>query len=608
MANPDVVCHGILNCKPTQEDPRFLYSFEDPPVESARWFLTNTRLEELPNSNIPAREVRKWGLKRGAEVGVNSRGRIITVQNIPVAEWYEWPKHDTTPSAYPHYSFDLDITGRIDPSQYSQREQEQIGYMIDTVRAFLVTTEGRLGYGQRVSLSATYGSGKSFAIDSLALALALESHDRRKRGLPPLHIVYLSLGERPEDSSNLDEYQFTRDIFFPNGRPVIERWQTNMTATDEDSVEMAHLVHARVQRIVEMRPKGDRLVMNDVVLLIDSVTRLGRSFKDVYIPKPDENPSAGGIYPGVTKHLLRYLSMSGNHEGLHEGSLTMISTALLYTDERGDDQYYGTAKGSGNVNVGFWGGAESTQLPHDYMNLADEVGHPAINLKGCLARNMGKIKHPRSETDELNEHEVYLLASRYLKFLKHLAATQGLDVALRRLHTDIKATRGMHMTELYKRGAAEADQLELEALQKQFNTLMRKAASLDAFRVSTWLFGALSGLLNQGKVSPNRMWPYFRRILWSILHHSSFQKTNEASELEVVVNSYGKEEAPIEDKPESDSGLRPPPMAGSKKVRKRVSLESSETPDSEEREVSIAQKSSNNNGKKPSRRQRVSIS
>lgn len=194
-----------------------------------------------------------------------------------------------------------------------------------------------IGYGQRGLLVASPKSGKTVMLQNLAHAILGNN--------PDLTMIILLVDERPEEVTEMQ-----RSV---RGAEVIS------STFDEPAtrhVQVAEMVIEKAKRLVEMK--------KDVVILLDSITRLARAYNTV-VPTSGK-VLTGGVDANALQRPKRFFGAARNIE--EGGSLTIIATALIETGSRMDDVIYEEFKGTGNMEV------------HLERRLSEKRVYPAINL------------------------------------------------------------------------------------------------------------------------------------------------------------------------------------------------------------------------------------
>lgn len=193
-----------------------------------------------------------------------------------------------------------------------------------------------IGKGQRGLIVSPPKAGKTMMLQSLAQSI---SHNN-----PDCHMIILLIDERPEEVTEMERTTTAEVISSTFDEPASRH------------VQVAEMVIARAKRLVEHK--------KDVVILLDSITRLARAYNTVV-------PSSGKILTGgVDANALhrpkRFFGAARNMED--GGSLTIIATALIETGSRMDDVIYEEFKGTGNMEL------------HLDRNIAEKRIYPAINI------------------------------------------------------------------------------------------------------------------------------------------------------------------------------------------------------------------------------------
>ena len=189
----------------------------------------------------------------------------------------------------------------------------------DNVTSRIIDLIAPIGKGQRALLVAPPKSGKTVMMKNLAHAL-VANH-------PEVHLIVLLVDERPEEVTEMQ-------------RTV--RGEVISSTFDEPAqrhVQVAEIVIERAKRLVELK--------KDVVILLDSITRLARAYNNV-LPSSGKVLS-GGVDANALQRPKRFFGAARNIE--EGGSLTIIGTALVDTGSRMDEVIYEEFKGTGNCEV-----------------------------------------------------------------------------------------------------------------------------------------------------------------------------------------------------------------------------------------------------------------
>ena len=176
-----------------------------------------------------------------------------------------------------------------------------------------------IGRGQRGLIVSPPKAGKTTVLKQIANGITTNYRD--------LHLMVVLIGERPEEVTDMDRSVAAEVISSTFDEPV-----TNHTRVAEMALE-------RAKRLVE----GGR----DVVILLDSITRLTRAY-NLVVP-PSGRTLSGGIDPAALYPPKRFFGAARNIE--EGGSLTIIATCLIDTGSRMDDVIYEEFKGTGNLEL-----------------------------------------------------------------------------------------------------------------------------------------------------------------------------------------------------------------------------------------------------------------
>ena len=199
---------------------------------------------------------------------------------------------------------DQRITLEMDPKELSTR-------LIDLIAP--------IGKGQRGLIVSPPKAGKTILLKKIANAITTK--------YPDIEVIVLLIDERPEEVTDMQ-----RSI---RGEVIYSTFDE----LPEHHIKVAEMVLERAQRLVEHK--------KDVVILLDSITRLARAY-NLTIP-PTGRTLSGGLDPGALHKPKRFFGAARNIED--GGSLTIIATALIDTGSRMDDVIYEEFKGTGNMEL-----------------------------------------------------------------------------------------------------------------------------------------------------------------------------------------------------------------------------------------------------------------
>ncbi|WP_216680153.1 transcription termination factor Rho [Hymenobacter siberiensis] len=230
-----------------------------------------------------------------------------------------------------------------------------------------------IGKGQRGLIVAQPKTGKTVLLQEIANAIA-ENH-------PEVYLMVLLIDERPEEVTDM-------------ARTVkAEVLSSTFDETADRHVKIAEMALDKARRLVECG--------HDVVILLDSITRLARAYNTV---QPSSSRIlSGGIDAGALQKPKRFFGAARNVEG--GGSLTIIATALIETGSKMDEVIFEEFKGTGNMEL---------QLDR---KLANKRVFPAIDIPASGTRREDLLM----SKDELNR--VWVLR----KFMSDMTATEAME-------------------------------------------------------------------------------------------------------------------------------------------------------------------------------------
>jgi transcription termination factor Rho len=200
----------------------------------------------------------------------------------------------------------------------------------------LIDLVAPIGKGQRGLIVAPPKAGKTVLLKKVANSI--------EKMYPEIEMIVLLVDERPEEVTDMQ-----RSI----GGEVI---YSTFDELPQNHVKVAEMVLARAQRLVEHG--------KDVVILLDSITRLARAY-NLVIP-PTGRTLSGGLDPGALHKPKKFFGAARKME--EGGSITILATALIETGSRMDDVIFEEFKGTGNMEL------------HLDRKLSEKRIFPAINL------------------------------------------------------------------------------------------------------------------------------------------------------------------------------------------------------------------------------------
>ena len=206
----------------------------------------------------------------------------------------------------------------------------------NSLAARLIDLIAPIGKGQRAMIVSQPKAGKTTLLKQIAAGISAN--------YPDSHLMVLLIDERPEEVTEMKRVIQGEVIY------------STFDELPEHHTRIAEMVQERAMRLVEQG--------RDVVILLDSLTRLTRAY-NLVIP-PTGRTLSGGMDPGALHKPKRFFGAARNIEG--GGSLTVIATALVETGSRMDDIVYEEFKGTGNMEI------------HLDRKLAEKRVFPAIDI------------------------------------------------------------------------------------------------------------------------------------------------------------------------------------------------------------------------------------
>lgn len=255
-----------------------------------------------------------------------------------------------------------------------------------------------VGFGQRGLIVAPPKAGKTTLLKEIANSVTTNH--------PDVELIILLIDERPEEVTDI-ERSVKADVV-----------SSTFDSTPENHVKVTELVLERAMRLVEHK--------KDVVILMDSITRLARAY-NLVIP-PSGRTLSGGIDPAAFHRPKRFFGAARNIED--GGSLTILATALVETGSRMDDVIYEEFKGTGNMEL------------HLDRSLAERRIFPAIDIRRSGTRKE-ELLIPKDKLDKLWAMRKAMTDSPDFveRFLKTLRQTKTNDEFYQLIGEQRKATK-----------------------------------------------------------------------------------------------------------------------------------------------------------------------
>ncbi|HEY6965133.1 MAG TPA: transcription termination factor Rho, partial [Erythrobacter sp.] len=299
---------------------------------------------------VSPNQVRRWGLRTGDTVEGEIRAprdgeRYFALTSLAKVNFDDpdavrlRTNFDNLTPLYPDQKLTLDT---LDPTV-----KDKSARVID-----IIAPQGK---GQRALIVAPPRTGKTVLLQNIAKAIT-DNH-------PEVFLIVLLVDERPEEVTDMQRSVKGEVISSTFDEPANRH------------VQVAEMVIEKAKRLVEHK--------HDVVILLDSITRLGRAYNTV-VPSSGK-VLTGGVDANALQRPKRFFGAARNIE--EGGSLSIIATALIDTGSRMDEVIFEEFKGTGNMEV------------HLDRGLVDRRIFPSINVERSGTRKEELLYHP----DELNK-------------------------------------------------------------------------------------------------------------------------------------------------------------------------------------------------------------
>ena len=344
----------------------------DTDVKGQNAYLRQLKRNLLPSpedAELPKNLVQKFRLRPGQYINglAQPRGPRALVQKIELVDGKPWEQM----VRHPHFG---DLTS-IDPHERIKLEhghREYVTRVLDLVSP--------VGKGQRALIVAPPKTGKTIMLQRIAGAITTNH--------PDIHLMVVLIDERPEEVTDMRRSIKGEVLASSSDRP------------SGDHLKVAELAVERARRLVE----GGK----DVVILLDSITRLARAFNK------EVDSSGRTLTGGVDSRALeRPKRIFGSARATEEaGSLTIIGTALIDTGSRMDEVIFEEFKGTGNSEVTL-----------DRL-LAEKRIFPAVNIPQSGTRKEEKLFTPK-EYEKVKKLRQMLFSVKPIEAMEALVKRLG---------------------------------------------------------------------------------------------------------------------------------------------------------------------------------------
>ena len=272
----------------------------------------------LPGENdvyVAPSQIRRFNLKTGDIIAGNRRVKtaaekfaaLLYIKNVngyPISVIEKRPSFENLTPIFPNERLHMETVGRT------------------TTAMRVLDLLSPIGKGQRGMIVSPPKAGKTTLLKQIAQAITTNH--------PDMHLIILLIDERPEEVTDIKE-----SVIGDN----VEVIYSTVDELPERHKRVSEMVIERAKRLVEHR--------RDVIILLDSITRLARAY-NLVVP-PSGRTLSGGLDPAALHMPKRFFGAARNmREG---GSLTILASALVETGSRMDDVIYEEFKGTGNMEL-----------------------------------------------------------------------------------------------------------------------------------------------------------------------------------------------------------------------------------------------------------------
>ncbi|MDF2607343.1 MAG: transcription termination factor Rho [Bacillales bacterium] len=387
--NKKELIYAILQAKADQEELSYMEGVLEIIQSEGYGFLRPSNYSPSPaDIYISASQIRRFDLRNGDKVYGKVRKpkeneRFFGLLQIDAVNGHdpetakERVHFPALTALYPERQIRLETT----PNKISTRIMDVIS---------------PVGFGQRGLIVAPPKAGKTQLIKEVANSISTN--------YPDAELLILLIDERPEEVTDIERSVKAEVI------------SSTFDEVPENHIKVSELVLERAMRLVEHK--------KDVIILMDSITRLARAY-NLVVP-PSGRTLSGGIDPASFHKPKRFFGAARNIED--GGSLTILATALVETGSRMDDVIYEEFKGTGNMEL------------HLDRSLAERRIFPAIDIRRSGTRKeelliskeklevIWNIRKTMTDMPDFTE-----------KFLRAIKSTKGNDEFFRILEADKKA-------------------------------------------------------------------------------------------------------------------------------------------------------------------------
>jgi transcription termination factor Rho len=346
-------------------------------------FLRSAGCSYLPGPDdiyISPNQMRRYGLRTGDTVS----GKIRPPKDNE--RYFALVKVDLINFEPPEQARNKILFENLTPLHAEQRIKLEVGNgSTEDLTARVIDLTAPVGKGQRGLIVSPPKAGKTMILQNIAHSISANH--------PECTLIVLLIDERPEEVTEME-----RSV---QGEVIASTFDEPATR----HVQVAEMVIEKAKRLVEHK--------HDVVILLDSITRLARAYNTV-VPHSGK-VLTGGVDANALQRPKRFFGAARNIEG--GGSLTILATALIDTGSKMDDVIFEEFKSTGNMEL------------HLDRRIAEKRVYPAININRSGTRREEKLTSP----DELQK--MWILR-KLLHPMDEIAAIEFLIERLRSTKTN----------------------------------------------------------------------------------------------------------------------------------------------------------------------------
>ncbi len=319
-------------------------------------------------------QIRRFGLRTGDSIS----GKIRPPKDNE--RYFALLKVDTINFESPEQAKNKILFENLTPLHPDERMRMERGNgSREDITARVIDIVAPFGKGQRGLIIAPPKAGKTLMLQNIAQSIA--------SNYPESHLIVLLIDERPEEVTEMAR--------MVQGEVVSSTFDEPATR----HVQVAEMVIEKAKRLVEHK--------KDVIILLDSITRLARAYNTV-IPSSGK-VLTGGVDANALQRPKRFFGAARNIE--EGGSLTIIATALIDTGSRMDDVIYEEFKGTGNSEI------------HLDRRIAEKRVFPAIDI------NRSGTRREELLTDQEELQSLWILR----KFLHSMDELEAMELVIDKL-------------------------------------------------------------------------------------------------------------------------------------------------------------------------------